>query len=60
MNSKIENYDPQKLEKNIQNYWKEKELYRANFNGKDGKKKYNATLAIWQTAYGPRSELYNK
>ena len=42
MNSKIENYDPQKLEKNIQNYWKEKELYRANFNGKDGKKKYYA------------------
>ena len=42
MNSKVENYDPQKLEKNIQNYLEKKGLYRANFNGKDGKKKYYA------------------
>ena len=25
MNSKVENYDPQKLEKNIQNYWEKKD-----------------------------------
>ena len=42
MNSKMEKYDPQKLETNIQNYWEKKELYHANFNGKDGKKKYYA------------------
>ena len=42
MNSKVENYDPQKLEANIQNYWEKKRLYRANFNGNDGKKKYYA------------------
>ena len=42
MNSKMENYDPQKLETNIQNCWEQKELYRANFTRKDGKKKYYA------------------
>ena len=42
MNSKVENYDPQKLEANIQNYWKKKGLYRADFNGEERKKKYYA------------------
>ena len=42
MNSKVENYDPQKLETNIQNYWEKKGLYRAYLNGNDGKKKYYA------------------
>ena len=41
MNSKVENYDPQKLEKNIQNYWEKKDL-PCKLQRKDGKKKYYA------------------